>query len=89
MRQLLVYLVPEVGLGANGEDRAADRTGVVRPVLLRIDQPRAVDLQDGSSAARLLNRAHHLVDVSLGQGARNWSKPRYVASSSPAIAAVS
>jgi hypothetical protein len=38
--ELAVHLVPQVTLGADGQDRGADRIGVMRPVLLSVDQAR-------------------------------------------------
>lgn len=69
--ELPVYLVSELGLAADGENRAADRIGVVRPILLGLDQPRAVHLEDGSGGAGLHGRPHHLVDASLSPGRRD------------------
>src|SRR5580692_10130510 len=69
LRELFGYFVPEIGLRADGQDRAADRVGVMRAVLLGVGLAGAVHLQDGPGAARLLDRAHHLVDVVLGQSA--------------------
>jgi hypothetical protein len=70
-------VVSKVSPDPDGEDSAADRIGVVRPVLLCIDRMRVVHLQDGSEAVRLLDRAHHLVDVSfrLGGGACHCRYP--------------
>jgi hypothetical protein len=55
VRELPGYLVPEISLGADGEDRAADRVGLVRAVLLGVGLTGAVHLQDGPGAARLLD----------------------------------
>src|SRR3984885_1936906 len=63
------YFAPEVSLPADGQDRAADRVGVVRAVLLGVGLAGAVHLQDGRGAARLLGRVHDFVDVLLGQRA--------------------
>jgi hypothetical protein len=51
------YLVPEIGMGADGRDRAADRAGVTWPVLLGVDWAGAVYLQDRSGAAGALDPA--------------------------------
>jgi hypothetical protein len=37
VRELFGYFVPEIGLRADGQDRAADRVGVVRAVLFGVD----------------------------------------------------
>jgi hypothetical protein len=69
LRELFGYFVPEIGLRADGQDRAADRVGVMRAVPFGVGLAAAVHLQDGPGAARLLGRVHHFVDVLLGQRA--------------------
>jgi hypothetical protein len=58
VRELFGYLVPEIGLRADGQDRAGDRVGVVRAVLLGDGLSGTVHLQDGPAAPRLLDRVH-------------------------------
>src|ERR1700730_4509185 len=53
--ELFGYFVPEIGLRADGQDRAADRVGVMRAVLFGVGLAGAVHLQDGPVAARLLD----------------------------------
>ena len=45
MRELFGYFVPEIGLRADGQDRAADRVGVMRAVLFGVGLARALRAQ--------------------------------------------
>ena len=59
-RELFGDFVPEIGLRADGQDRAADRVGVMRAVLFGVGLAGAVHPQDGPGAARLFGRVHHV-----------------------------
>jgi hypothetical protein len=69
LHELFGDCVPEIGLRADGQDRAADRVGVMRAVLFGVGLAGAVHLQDGPGATWLLDRVHHFVDVLLAERA--------------------
>jgi hypothetical protein len=55
LSELFGYCVPEIGLRADGQDRAADRIGVMRAVLFGVGLAGAVHLQDGPGLDRAGN----------------------------------